>query len=112
MVALKDGQKDITTGDPNFCKNCSAAVNQHSQVSEDGGWACEFCSYYNKLELVEGEKPDQENVNYMLEPAAKVEVVEEKKEGETVGNMSDDKSTIMFCIDISGSMAALASNPN
>jgi hypothetical protein len=39
-------------------------------------------------------------------PTPKVVVEETKKEGEIVGKMSDDQTTTIFTIDISGSMEA------
>ena len=74
-------------------------------------WVCEFCSYQNKVDLEEGEKPTDENINFVIQAAPKKVVTEEKKEGETVGASNDDDlSTNLFAIDISGSMNATVGN--
>ena len=100
---LKDGAV-VVAGDPVFCKQCKAVFNKHSKLEakpedfkaedmddDDQIWNCEFCNTQNIVNLEQPEIPTEDTVNYILEPA-KV-----KEGGE--GNQS-----VIFCVDISGSM--------
>lgn len=85
---------EVATGDPNFCSNCRALLNSHSvltKTADNYEWVCEFCGVQNDLMLDEEEIPRQEELNYILEDAHDVLA-------------SDNDATIIFCIDISGSM--------
>ena len=64
---------------------------QHELKANESLWLCEFCNYPNKLLIEKEEIPVKEDIVYMLESAL--------EQGET-----DNDSTIIFCIDISGSM--------
>lgn len=70
---LKD-QAEMATGDPYFCENCRSVFNMYSKVEEaEGGgqtWKCEFCMHENKVEIEEGEKPQTNDVKFILEAAA------------------------------------------
>jgi hypothetical protein len=65
---------EIATGDPNFCKTCNAVFNKFSKlkpVDEDSQiWKCEFCLTENLVSIEEGEQPQSNAVNYLLEAAA------------------------------------------
>ena len=54
-------------------------------------WTCEFCHYPNAIMIEKEEIPIKDDVVYMIESAL--------EQGET-----DNDSTVIFCIDISGSM--------
>jgi len=99
VLAIKLGtlaQDAVTlfTGDPVFCKQCSAALTEISEVlvnPADSGqqWKCEYCDFLNSLQLEPEEMPKGESIDYLV-------------------NHPPDKSEfndiIVFCIDISGSM--------
>lgn len=87
------------TGDAIKCESCKGILNQFSKVedipgSDDKNWKCEFCSHNNTLNIVEEEIPHKNDVTYMLQPAPATKAM--KTDG--------DNSTILFCIDTSGSM--------
>ena len=54
-------------------------------------WECEFCGHSNILKIEKEEVPAKDDVVYMLE-------------SEHMGVKSENDSTIVFCIDTSGSM--------
>jgi Sec23/Sec24 zinc finger/Sec23/Sec24 trunk domain len=92
----------MATGDPIFCKKCSAAFNLYSRVNEINEnqqlWICEFCSNGNEISIDTEEIPRGKMLDYMLMSSS--QVIEESKE--VIGDTGD--ITIIFCIDISGSM--------
>ena len=64
-------------------------------VDEDGQtWLCEFCGHRNMVNLEEPEIPKKDTINYILENAA---ATENKVN-------SNEEISIVFCVDISGSM--------
>jgi hypothetical protein len=87
-----------------LCSGCNAVFNKHSKVAETNGsqvWDCEFCMKSTPFTLTQAQVPTQEEVTYCTfkpEP-----VVEETKNGEQT-TATDDGSSIIFCLDISGSM--------
>ena len=92
------------TGDAVICGHCPAVfshlsviTNRNGEQSDDESrvWVCEFCSHSNAIDLMAEEIPTEEDVTYMLEPASLAE-------GATGG--SEDKTSVLFCIDVSGSM--------
>mmetsp|Transcript_37002 Transcript_37002/g.56716 ORF Transcript_37002/g.56716 Transcript_37002/m.56716 type:complete len:178 (-) Transcript_37002:1426-1959(-) len=90
----------IATGDPEFCKNCKAVLNQFSELKEVDNedkqtWKCEFCLVENEVCLEEEERPQAKAINYILEAAAQVQ--DKKVEG-------NKDVSIVFCVDQSGSM--------
>ena len=116
-VLKEDAQ--LASGDPIFCEGCRAAFNMYSKVSEDYSdviqehkeeedengdaemktgdqiWKCEFCNYKNKVVVDKEEIPDKDAINYVIEGGEEVKIDEEVKH---------DGSSLIFCIDISGSM--------
>jgi hypothetical protein len=90
----------IATGDPIFCLNCKAIFNLYSGISEDEAgcqlWTCEFCSHLNPVDIDAEEVPRGQMVDYMLMSSS--QVIEEKKE------LDKSAITVVFCVDISGSM--------
>ena len=92
----------MTAGDPELCTDCQAILNKDSKLSpmkdkEDTyEWICEFCNKKNEVCLDSEEIPKANVVNYLVEAAAQVQ---DKK----IGGAEQDIS-VVFCIDISGSM--------
>jgi len=104
MSTLKN-EKDVFTGDPIFCKNCKAVLNSYSQIKslEDKKkqqWVCEFCDASNEIQVEPEDQPKKNEVTYLLEPAPN----KEEKKGEV--KVNEERKTIIFCVDISGSMDA------
>lgn len=97
LRVLKD-DVDLIMGDPIFCDNCTAALNFHSQLtqqtqgSDEHTWECEFCEHKNAISLEPEEIPTKDSVNYFIEN-------EEAK-----GKATKNDVSLIFCIDISGSM--------
>ena len=95
----------MATGDPVFCKQCNAAFNMYSKITEEGKaeegsepeqvWNCEFCNTKNQIMMEAEEIPKTDQVNYILEAAAQVH---DKK------MMGKQEISVVFAIDISGSM--------
>jgi hypothetical protein len=84
----KNGQ--LMTGDPVFCSECKSVFSSFSKIV-DGIWNCEFCSAKNPITLEEEEIPKEDTSDYILEPAKEIDA-------------DDREESIIFCIDISGSM--------
>eukprot|EP00029_Vermamoeba_vermiformis_P006511 TRINITY_DN2572_c1_g1_i2.p1 TRINITY_DN2572_c1_g1~~TRINITY_DN2572_c1_g1_i2.p1 ORF type:complete len:687 (-),score=231.37 TRINITY_DN2572_c1_g1_i2:56-2116(-) len=84
----KDSQ--LMTGDPVFCNECKAAFSSFSKIV-DGVWNCEFCNAKNQITLEEEEIPKVDTTDYILEPAKEIDA-------------DDREESIIFCMDISGSM--------
>lgn len=92
----------MATGDPIFCEKCQAVFNIYSNIEEtkDEGeekqiWKCEFCNHENVVDIEDEEKPKNRAVNYIVEAAAQV------LDKEAMGNK---EISVVFCIDMSGSM--------
>jgi hypothetical protein len=94
----------LATGDPLFCCNasCHCVFSGISKLveskNEDGEeeeklWVCEFCGTHNKVMIEEEEIPKLETVNYILEPAPRME-----------DSKGEDTTCLIFVIDVSGSM--------
>jgi len=87
---------EIATGDAQFCQNCKSMLNCTSITTkiDDNirkNWICEFCQHKNELEIEDEEIPKVDVIDFLLESASN----NENKE---------DCNTILFLIDISGSM--------
>ena len=104
-------EKELATGDLVPCANCSACLNNFSKLLPEEGenkwlWECEFCCYGNHINIEEEEKPKTESVTYVLSkpplvaesPGEETKVEEEEKKDHS------DETSVIFCIDISGSM--------
>jgi len=85
----------LLTGDPATCSSCAAIFNVTSKTppGENGKpvWQCEFCDNKNIIRLEDEEIPKSDTCDYMIEPPAQVSV-------------SQSTGTVIFCVDISGSM--------
>lgn len=83
---------------PTPCQECGAFLNSHSSVSLEGEnylWVCEFCAHENRLEVSSTDLPREAEITYVLEEAKNDAV-----------QIEGDSTTVIFCIDISGSMDA------
>lgn len=99
----------IVAGDAEFCTKCNGVFNQTSKLTEVDGkqiWVCEFCNTSNEVMIGEEEIPTSTEVTYLLEAAAQVEAAEEEKKAEKEAKKASDTISVVFCIDISGSMAS------
>eukprot|EP01114_Cavostelium_apophysatum_P023522 TRINITY_DN888_c0_g1_i2.p1 TRINITY_DN888_c0_g1~~TRINITY_DN888_c0_g1_i2.p1 ORF type:complete len:545 (+),score=140.04 TRINITY_DN888_c0_g1_i2:103-1737(+) len=80
----------ISTGDPIFCTQCNANFNVHSKINGNV-WKCEFCDKENEVKVDAEEVPKVDTVDYIVGSVAQAKI-------------SEDSNTVIFCIDISGSM--------
>ena len=67
-------------------------------------WTCEFCNTRNEVMMGEEEIPQETEVTYIIEAAAQVEQAEEEKKDAQEKVKPSDTISVIFCIDISGSM--------
>mmetsp|Transcript_6738 Transcript_6738/g.12015 ORF Transcript_6738/g.12015 Transcript_6738/m.12015 type:complete len:734 (+) Transcript_6738:2743-4944(+) len=92
----------VATGDAVFCKQCQGALNIFSKLEQtDAGsqkWKCEFCELENEVWVEPEEFPKNSTVDYLLMSA---DVAAEEHLG---GAELDSDISVIFCIDISGSM--------
>lgn len=93
----------VATGDPIYCSGCGAVLNSFSRITPvEGGfnWPCEFCVEPNRISVEPEEIPRDATITYILEGAApRNDVVE------------DDQISVIFCIDVSGSMCKVKKVP-
>ena len=86
-------------GDPIKCQNCEAHLSKLSRIETERNlqgkrkWTCDFCSFENLIFIEDDEIPKDDEVTYILEGS--LEPVE----------ASTDDQYLIYCIDISGSMA-------
>eukprot|EP00829_Urostomides_striatus_P005730 TRINITY_DN16325_c0_g1_i1.p1 TRINITY_DN16325_c0_g1~~TRINITY_DN16325_c0_g1_i1.p1 ORF type:complete len:356 (-),score=157.36 TRINITY_DN16325_c0_g1_i1:11-1036(-) len=98
MSVLKD-KSQIATGDPVVCPKCRAVLSICSKITKDPAtneqiWTCEFCNSSNKVSIEEEEMPKADELTYVIESAQQAML--KKGGGEDI--------SIIFCIDVSGSM--------
>jgi hypothetical protein len=98
LTILKN-KTEIATGDAIVCSKCKAIFNIHSKLNTDPAsneqtWICEFCSTLNKVSIEEEEIPKTEELTYII--ASAQQAMLKKGGGENI--------TVIFCIDVSGSM--------
>jgi hypothetical protein len=117
-IALKVLKEDaeLASGDPIFCQKCNGVFNMYSKLTKpevaEGEmdadsqiWNCEFCQHKNEVVIDENEIPTKNSLNYVLEnEESGVEEVKVKEK--------NNEAPIIFCIDISGSMAHNRGDPN
>ncbi|XP_071490582.1 circularly permutated Ras protein 1-like [Diadema antillarum] len=117
LLSLGSLQKDpvIMTGDPVRCSNskCQVFLSHISRLEPPEGdqrtWACEFCGQSNEnLDIVDEEIPKEASVDYLLEAAP--EKMEEATKSEE-GKQSSKAGTLLYCVDMSGSMAQTTQLP-
>lgn len=74
------------------------AEDEWPELAEDEQlWKCEFCGWKNIVQIEEEERPEADAINYVLESEVQA------KEA-AVGKSKHEDISIIFCIDISGSM--------
>jgi hypothetical protein len=109
MACLKDASYELATGDLIECKNCKGILNMFSLVEEQEGkhiWNCEFCTHKNELEHFDlEEKPKTATVSYIIEAAPLPKTKEEEKTKQLGPDGLAKDISIVYCIDVSGSMA-------
>lgn len=57
------------------------------------------------MHIEDEEMPQSTEMTYLLEAAAQIENAEEEKKGAEGEESKSDKISVVFCIDISGSMS-------
>lgn len=90
----------LATGDAEICPRCQAVFNKMSVLTEQDGnqiWKCEFCNNENEVMIGEEEIPAAPAVTYLLEAPAQVQDA-------LVGGQAAQDISVIFCMDISGSM--------
>ena len=90
-----DALQERDDEDNEHAEGAAQAVNQV--------WVCEFCSHKNIVVIDKDEVPDKDAINYVIEGGEggeDVKVDEEDKQD------NQDGSSLIFCIDTSGSMNA------
>ncbi|KAI6654191.1 Circularly permutated Ras protein 1-like [Oopsacas minuta] len=97
---------DVFTGEAELCTNCRSVFSHLSVLTCSGEdsdkiWRCEYCGHENIVDLMPEEIPKDNDVTYMLLPPTTSDNTK------TSGN----QSLLIFCIDISGSMAATTEIP-
>jgi hypothetical protein len=103
----------LAPGLPIYCQDCRSIFNSYSKRELKEGtthtylWTCEFCGFSNEFDADPESLPTQDNLTYILEAAPDVE---ETKEPLGTEALSSDDSTVIFCLDISGSMDERAGN--
>jgi hypothetical protein len=98
LNVLKD-KTQIATGDPILCQKCKAMYNIYSKLNADPNtheqhWPCEFCDNVNKIALEPEEMPKADELTYVIESAQQSMI----KQG------GGEDNSLIFCIDVSGSM--------
>lgn len=91
-------QNALATGDPIFCELCNAIFNSYSKLNDLNGhqvWECEFCEHPNIVHLEPEEIPTESKLVYVLETPEQAALEIQGK---------NDSRSIIFCIDMSGSM--------
>lgn len=88
-------EQKIQAGDCLACKDCQVIFNSNSKITMSVGaqpiWECEFCQAINEVQLDDEEIPTVDVYDYILSPAVH-------------NSQSNQDSTIIFVLDISGSM--------
>jgi hypothetical protein len=83
----------ISTGDGTQCKACKAFFSVYSKLTPN--WVCEYCGTENIIKLDSEEIPQKNKIVYVLETITQAAGRNNKKNNE---------KTVIFCIDVSGSM--------
>ena len=91
-------KSNIMSGERFCCKSCEASLNIYSKniikEANDQIWICEFCGNKNVIKFEEEEMPKSETITYLIQSIQ--QNINLKKEEQDI--------SIIFCIDISGSM--------
>ena len=92
----------LSTGDPYRCSTCQSVFSSSCKIllnDEQKVFLCSCCGTLNPLSIEEDEIPKTLDQNYLLEKVTTVH------EDQPLSETSLDASSIIFCIDTSGSMA-------
>ncbi|CAK61233.1 unnamed protein product (macronuclear) [Paramecium tetraurelia] len=98
----KDRQNQVVhQGDPLYCQNCKGILNKFSNLSlfNNSGsclqlsWNCEFCTHLNEIQIQDGDIPEKEEALYLIQSHFQQQ------------SQKQEKNSITFCIDTSGSMS-------
>ncbi|CAD8204307.1 unnamed protein product [Paramecium octaurelia] len=97
----QDQDQVVHQGDPLYCQNCKGILNKYSILSlfnKSGSclqlsWDCEFCTHLNEIQIQDGDIPEKEEALYLIQSPLKQQ------------SQNQDKTSIIFCIDTSGSMS-------
>lgn len=111
-IAKKEvGQVD---GEMPQCQSCKAYISVHSNLQKIEGsdklqWKCEFCETTNHLEEKDLFQPEEEEIEIVQEVGKIKPKVENTKTTDGATKESDEIS-VVFCVDISGSMSTSSNN--
>eukprot|EP00826_Nyctotherus_ovalis_P007910 TRINITY_DN12034_c0_g4_i2.p1 TRINITY_DN12034_c0_g4~~TRINITY_DN12034_c0_g4_i2.p1 ORF type:complete len:589 (+),score=158.60 TRINITY_DN12034_c0_g4_i2:146-1912(+) len=90
----------VATGDPVRCERCMAYLSLYSKYDAvTKTWACEFCDYPNILDLDEDDLPTHSIMTY----------VDPNQEVPSNPAVISAGTSVIFCIDVSGSMSSTTS---
>ncbi len=108
--------EQLATGEPVFCSKCGAVLSLNSRplIVKDAAsgksiWTCEFCNGKNELVLDEEEIPKTDTLTYIMEKVAPPAVKQDEPMKDVAAKEpvpKDDDISVIFCIDVSGSMDA------
>lgn len=103
-------EDNLITGSPFYCINCNAVLNVLSKnnIIRKGNksiWQCEFCQNENQLNIEEEEFPKNTIITYVFENIAETMSPLFLQEKDAL-ELNQNEGSIIFCIDISGSMTA------
>jgi len=93
LNSLKD-KGSIGSGNPVLCEKCKAMYSKYSKSEIQEGkqiWKCEFCENINNINIEEGEIPNNDTITYITQSVHQI--------------FMDEDISVLFCIDISGSMS-------
>ncbi|XP_065179565.1 uncharacterized protein LOC135810028 [Sycon ciliatum] len=117
VIAIKFNQltepSKMHTGEVVTCTCCRAVLSHFSRLTPDETrgedakiWVCEFCGEENSVDISEEEVPKKEDVTFMITPAPATSASLAADQSGAV-----DKSIIVFCVDVSGSMSVTTEVP-
>jgi hypothetical protein len=98
---LKD-KVAYATGDPVYCKGCSAVLNKFSKLEPIPDtyktlWNCEFCNSINEITIEKEEIPTSDCIDYFVQSYTQI--------NNNLKNFNyNDEQSLIFCFDVSGSM--------
>ena len=119
---------------PVTCQNCDAVFNSRSKTAEPGKaegdvnkdiqlskedlaaqginaiWVCEFCSNHNFIKIEKEDYTEKEDCLFQIaKPSVKIEEKPKEESKQDAKGAKSDDSTVIFCIDYSGSMGQTTS---
>ncbi|CDW89289.1 type a von willebrand factor domain-containing protein [Stylonychia lemnae] len=105
LQTIKD-MKNLKNGKPTYCDQCKAAINSYCEISKDVNNFSWKCAFFNKINAsIIGDQVQQNMITTYCNDSQSIE--------EVIGIADQDEDiTIIFCIDISGSMGSFCHNIN